>query len=65
MLEAATGVRGFAVDEAVPDEAGTVRPFFIRVHGPAAAQPLEALVLRIAEHEKPAHVILDPQIAWA
>jgi phage tail-like protein len=65
MLEAATGVTGFAVDEAVLDEFGQVRPFFIRVHGPKAAQPLEGLVQRIAEHEKPAHVILDGEIAWA
>ncbi|MGZ6641442.1 MAG: phage tail protein [Solirubrobacteraceae bacterium] len=65
MLEAATGVTGFEVDEAVRDDDGAVRPFFIRVHGPAAARALEALVLRIAAHEKPAHVILDPEIAWA
>lgn len=65
MLEAATGATGFSVDEAVRDDTGTVRPFFIRVHAPEAARPLEALVLRIAAHEKPAHVILDPEIAWA
>lgn len=65
MLEAATGVSGFGVDEAVRDDAGAVRPFFIRVRAPEAARPLEALVRRIAEHEKPAHVILDAEIAWA
>jgi phage tail-like protein len=64
MLEAATGVRGFRVDEAVPGPDGAVAPFVIRVHAPEAARPLADLVLRIAQHEKPAHVILDPAIAF-
>ncbi len=65
LLEAATGVSGFTVDEDLRDPSGRPLPFRIRVHAPPAAEPYAALVRRIAEHEKPAHVVLDPEIVFA
>jgi phage tail-like protein len=59
LLELATGVRGFAVDEEVRDAAGAVRPFVVRVRVPAAAAAHRGLVERIADAEKPAHVECD------
>ena len=65
LLEAATGVQGFTVDEDLRDAGGRPLPFRIKVHAPEAARPLADLIRRIAEHEKPAHVVLDPEIAFA
>ena len=48
VLETATGLRGFAIDESTP--------FVIRVLLPEAARPYETLVRRIVESEKPAYV---------
>src|SRR5215208_7142386 len=62
LLEAATGVSGFRIDDDLRDERGRARPFRIRVHAPAAAEPHRALIRRIVEHEKPAHVVLEPDI---
>lgn len=62
LLEAATGHSGFHIDEDLVDDAGRPRPYRIRVHAPAAAERHLDLIRRIAEHEKPAHVVLDPDI---
>ena len=48
-LDTATGVPGFAVDDALPD-----RPFHVRVTAPAAARPLADLIHRVVDAEKPA-----------
>ena len=56
MLETATGVVGFEVEQTITDEAGHPVPFTIRVHVPPEAEPFLGLVTRIIEHEKPAHV---------
>lgn len=55
MLEVATGVRGFRVEDVRGDD-GRVVPFRVRVVIPAAAAPQAALVRRIVEQEKPAYV---------
>jgi phage tail-like protein len=64
-LEVATGMSGFKVDDAVPDEQGRIRPFHLRVTAPAALAPyapqLEAIVLR----EKPAYVTIDLPLTFA
>ena len=57
-LEVATGIGGFAVDEQVPD-----RPFFVRITMPKAAEPYEAMVRRIIELEKPAHLDYELTVA--
>jgi phage tail-like protein len=64
LLEAATGVEGFSVDEDLRDDAGQPLPSRFAVHAPVAAQPHADLIRRIAEHEKPAHVVLDPTIVF-
>ena len=64
LLVAASGVVGFVVYEDLPDDDGRPLPFEIKVHAPEAARPLADLIRRIAEHEKPAHVVLDPEIAF-
>ena len=62
MLEMATGLTGFRIQEVVLDEQWQLLPFRIQVHVPVAAHPHLDLVRRIVEHEKPAHVILHPVI---
>jgi phage tail-like protein len=57
MLERATGVQGYRVEEIVTDESGEQLPFRIRVVVPSHAEHFLDLVRRIVEHEKPAHVI--------
>jgi phage tail-like protein len=57
MLETATGVQGYRVEEAVLDEQGRRLPFRVRVIVPAEAARYVDLVERIVEHERPAHVI--------
>jgi phage tail-like protein len=57
MLERATGVRGYRVDETVIDESGQPLPFRVRVIVPRQAERYLDLVRRIVGHEKPAHVI--------
>jgi phage tail-like protein len=64
LLELATGVRGFTVDEELLDDDGRPRPYHIRGRAPAAPGPLADLILRIAEHEKPAHVTLEPRVLF-
>ncbi len=55
-LEAATGLRGFEIDEAVRDAAGRVRPFVVAVRAPEAARAHAAMIERLIESERPAHV---------
>jgi phage tail-like protein len=57
MLETATGVQGYRIEETVTDESGQQLPFRIRVVVPRDAEHFLDLVGRIVEHEKPAHVI--------
>jgi hypothetical protein len=57
VLEKATRVRGYRIDEAVKDASGVPLPFVIRVVVPAGAERFLELVARIVAHEKPAHVI--------
>jgi phage tail-like protein len=64
LLEVATGVEGFAIEESVLDSNGARVPFRIQVHAPSDAEPYAELILRIAEHEKPAHVTLEREIAF-
>jgi phage tail-like protein len=55
-LEAATGVRGFEIEEAVQDEAGRVRPFFVRIRAPAEVREHAAMIKRLIESERPAQI---------
>jgi hypothetical protein len=57
MLERATGVQGYRVEETVTDESGEQLPFRVHVVVPSEAEHYLELVRRIVEHEKPAHVI--------
>ena len=57
MLERATGVQGYRVEETVTDESGEQLPFRVHVVVPSEAEHYLDLVRRIVEHEKPAHVI--------
>jgi phage tail-like protein len=67
-LEAATGLGGFEIDEAVHDDAGRVRPFVVAVRAPEAARAHAAMVERLIESERPAHVrcelaFVSPEVA--
>jgi phage tail-like protein len=57
MLETATGVQGYHVEETVTDKLGRPLPFRVRVVVPREGEHYLDLVQRIVEHEKPAHVI--------
>jgi phage tail-like protein len=57
ILERATGVQGYRVEEIVTDQSGEQLPFRVRVVAPREAERYLDLVRRIVEHEKPAHVI--------
>lgn len=57
MLERATGVQGYRVEETVTDESKQPLPFRVCVVVPKGAEQYQDLVRRIVEHEKPAHVI--------
>jgi phage tail-like protein len=59
MLERATGVEGYRVEETVTNDKGQTLPFCIRVIAPREAERYLDLVRRIVEHEKPAHVIAE------
>jgi phage tail-like protein len=63
LLETAVGVAGFVIDEQVHGADGRLRPFHVRIVAPAAALPHRALVERIVESEKPAHVTYDLEFA--
>ncbi|HWU86814.1 MAG TPA: phage tail protein [Kofleriaceae bacterium] len=55
-LEAATGLRGFEIDETVRDAAGRVRPFVVAVRAPEEARAHAAMIERLIESERPAQV---------
>lgn len=55
-LDAATGMKGFAIEEQVPKEDGRPRPFHIAIHAPAEARRFQDLIERIISMEKPAYV---------
>ncbi len=54
MLEIATGVPGFAIQDNPPGEDGRAQPFAFRVVAPAGARSMGAIISRIVEREKPA-----------
>lgn len=58
-LQTATGVSGFEIDEEVPGEDGTLRPFHISVRVPDAAVRHRALIEQIVEQERPAHLTYE------
>jgi hypothetical protein len=60
-LEAATGVAGFEL--AAPKGGAEQRPYHFALRVPAAAQPHLDLVRRIVDHEKPAHVTYELEMA--
>jgi phage tail-like protein len=56
LLQAATGMRDFEIDETVRDAAGAVRPFVVAVRAPAAARAHASMIERLIDSERPAHV---------
>lgn len=56
LLEAATGLAGFEIDEAVRDPTGRIRPFVVAVRAPAAARLHAPMIERLIESERPAQV---------
>jgi phage tail-like protein len=62
-LETATGITGFEIDEAVRDSDGSVRPFHICVRVPAEARRHRALIEKIVEQERPAHLTYEVRYA--
>ncbi len=62
-LETATGVKGFVIDEQVPDDNGQPRPFHIRIRAPKETAPYQAMLEKIIEIEKPAYVTCDLEFA--
>jgi P2-related tail formation protein len=55
-LELATGATGFDVAEDVHDEQGHLVPFHVQVIAPASTRPHQAMLERIIQREKLAHV---------
>jgi phage tail-like protein len=64
-LEIATGIHGFVIDEQVAGTDGAVRPFHLRVTGPAAAASWQPMVDRIVSVLKPAYVTYELAFAPA
>jgi phage tail-like protein len=60
LLECATGINGYQLDEQPAGPDGKPRPFHFRLTAPAAAKPHAALIERILELEKPAYMTYDP-----
>ena len=60
-LETATGISGFAVDEAVPGPDGEPRLFHVRIRAPGEAAPYRTLIDHIIAEEKPVHVTYELQ----
>lgn len=58
-LEVATGIRGFHIEERVPDGGGQPIPFHIKVAAPASAAPHRSLIERILDQEKPVYVTYE------
>lgn len=66
LLERATGVEGYRVEETVLDnESGQPLPFRVRVIAPREAERYFEVVERIVEHEKPAHVVATAELEQA
>jgi hypothetical protein len=61
LLETATGIKGFEIDESVVSPSGQARPFHLLVRAPAQAQSYYRLIERILEMEKPAYVTYELQ----
>ena len=61
MLSVATGLNGYSLCEAVPDEMGGMRPFFMRLYLPEAArtEPHRAMIRYVIQTQKPAHLICE------
>jgi phage tail-like protein len=64
VLSLATGLTGFAVDDAVPSvlangQPGPPRPFHIKISMPSEGAGLVELVRAIVEQEKPAHLTAE------
>ena len=55
MLEIATGIKGFAVDEDPLGADGKPVPFHFQLRVPAAARGFRGIIARIVEREKPAY----------
>ena len=62
-LEAATGLRGFAIDDQLHDDQGRLRAFHVRITAPAAAQRQHDLILKVLRMSTPVHVTCDLQYA--
>lgn len=68
VLTIATGIGGYAVDDAVPTmlpngRPGPPRQFHIKITVPAEGAPLVDLVRAIVDQEKPAHLTADVVVA--
>jgi phage tail-like protein len=59
LLEVATGVPGFTVEDRVSGPDGRIRPFHVRVTVPAGAVPYRRLVEHIVQSEKPAYLTAE------
>ncbi len=64
-IEIATGLRGFAIDEAALGDDKRPMHFHIVVNGPAEAQQFGPLIERIVRSEKPAYVTYELRFAAA
>ena len=58
-IETATGARPVTIEDPVREAAGQLVPFHFRVRLPPSLRPREAMVRRIVESEKPAHVTYE------
>jgi phage tail-like protein len=54
MLEIATGLPGFSIEENVPANDGGAVPYHFRLAVPASGRHFEGIIARIVEQEKPA-----------
>ncbi|MDQ3896444.1 MAG: phage tail protein [Actinomycetota bacterium] len=59
MLEVATGLAGFVVEEQTTWPDGRPRPYHLRVRAPAEASPYRAFVEHLVRSEKPAYVTAE------
>ena len=59
MMEVATGLTGFVVDERTTWPDGRPRPYHLRVHAPAEASAYRPLVEHLVRSEKPAYVTAE------
>lgn len=64
-IEIATGLRGFAIDEAPVDARERPMSFHMVVNGPAEAASFRPLIERIVRSEKPAYVTHELRFAGA